>query len=98
MTSSALEKKPLYSFVARINNMQLKKLNALIYTSGASHADFLNGVLNIFDMLSRQGQDEILKSLFGNDFYVRFFENYLDNLHVIENMENGKKLRANLNE
>ena len=86
-----------YSFVARINNSQLKKLNALIYTSNASHADFLNGILNVFHMLCETGQDEILRKLFGNEFYVRFFSSYLENLYQIEKCEQGKKITANLN-
>lgn len=98
MTINLQPKTKTYSFVARISNSQLKKLNALIYTSEASHADFLNGVLNIFHMLCENGQDEILRKLFGNEFYVRFFQNYLDNLYQIEQREQGKKLKAGSHE
>jgi hypothetical protein len=55
-----------------------------MYTSDSSHVVFLNGILNVFDMLCRTGQDEVLRQIFGNEFYMRFFNNYLDNLYQIE--------------
>ncbi len=55
-----------------------------MYTSDSTHAVFLNGILGVFDMLCTTGQDEILRQIFGNEFYMKFFNNYLDNLYQIE--------------
>ena len=86
--SKSLLKKPFpqkpYFFCARIRAAQLLKLNALMYSSGATHADFLNSILNVVDYLCKTGQEDILQKIFGNEFYVKFVDKYLDNLRMIE--------------
>lgn len=84
-----------YFFCARIHPTQLKKLNAIMYTSESSHAVFLNGILDVFDMFCRQGQEHILREIFGNVFYMKFFHNYLDNLCHIENKAFEEKDTSN---
>lgn len=88
MTDDIKPKKPKkpkpYFFCARISPPQFKKLQAFMFTSNASHATFVNGILDIFHMMCETGQEEVLRNMFGNEFYLRFFKNYLDNLYYLE--------------
>lgn len=79
----APQKEKPYFFCARINANQLHKLNAIMYTSNATHAHFLNSILDVIDWLCRSGQDEILREIAGPEFYARYIENYLENLAEI---------------
>lgn len=73
-----------YLFCARIKGSQISKLNALIFGSGVSHTDFINSILNIIDWRCRSGEDDMLRAVFGHEFYMKFIEDYLDNLYKIE--------------
>lgn len=85
--NKTLEKAPKtkpYFFSVRIPASQLRKLNAMIYSSDCSQGHFLNGILDIFDMMLMSGQDEVLRKIFGNIFYARFFESYVENMAIIQ--------------
>lgn len=78
-----VSKKP-YFFCARIPHNYLIKLNALMYTSHSTHADFLTSIIIIFDWLCHSNQQYLIQKIFGKEFYDRFIENYLENLFLLE--------------
>ena len=87
---STLDINKPYIFSARIRGQQILKLNAFLYKDQATHTNFMNSILSILDWRCRNGGDELIKDFFGTEFYVKFIEDYLDNLCKIETVVASK--------